>query len=210
MQVVTISELVRDIKIILDENTENISVLEDDTDQLQLEDIIKSRIVDAVRSIHEAAPSDMLDDGLNITSSPVTLQDGSGYVPLPDDFMRMIIFKLETWSRPVIVPIADTDPLYFAQNSKFRGIKGGPDKPVCAITTGTSGRVLEFFSVAPGTNAIIQKAKYLPLPKIEDDTIKVCRKLLQPIRYQCAGLAALTVKDQNAASFFEVAKSYIE
>lgn len=210
MQVVTISDLVRDVKIILDENTENISVLEDDTDQLQLEDIIKSRIVDAVRSIHESASSDMLDDGLNIGSTPVTLQDGSGYIPLPDDFMRMVIFKLVTWSRPVIVPIADTDPLYFAQRSRFIGIRGGTDKPVCAITTGVNGRVLEFFSVVPGTSAVIEKAKYLPLPRIEDDTIKVCRKLLQPIRYECAGLVALSVKDQNAASFFEVAKSFIE
>lgn len=210
MQTVTVAEIVREVKIILDENTENNPILTVDTDQLQIEEIIKSRIIDAVRFIHESAPSHMLDDGLNIVGSPVTVQDGSGYVVLPDDFMKLIIFKLETWSRPVIEPISDTDPLYFAQSSRFRGIRGGTDKPVCAITTGKDGRVLEFFSVAPGTTAKINKAKYLPLPKIEDNTIKVCRKLYQPINYQCAGLVALTLKDTNAKSYFEVAKSFVE
>lgn len=212
METVLVSDIVRDVKIIIDENTDNLSVLEQDTNQLQLEEIIKSRIIDAVRAIHEAAPSDMLDDGLTISGTPVTYQDGTGYLALPDDFMRLIIFKLATWSRPVIEPISDTDPMYFAQHSRFKGIRGGTDKPVCAITTGTSGRVLEFFSIKEGTTASVEKAKYLPLPKIEsNDTIKICRKLVQPSMWQCAGLVMLTfMTADKAQSFLEIAKSFIE
>lgn len=209
MQSVSVSEIVTEVKIILNENIAHDPVLSVDANQLELEEMIRARIVDAVRLIHESAPSDMLDDGIDIASSPVTLQDGSGYIALPADFMRLVIFQLETWSRPVVTPISDTDPRYFMQKSRFLGIRGGTDKPVCAITTGVNGRVLEFFSIAPGTTAVILKAKYLPLPTIENDAIKICKKLKAPIQYECAGLTALSFKDEIAKSFFEIAKSYI-
>ena len=209
MQTVLVSDIIKEVKIILDENIVDDAVLTADANQLQLLDLIKSRIIDAVRSIHEAAPSELLDDGLTIPGATVTLQDGSGYITLPDDFMRLVIFQLATWSRPVVVPISDTDPKYFMQKSRFLGIRGGTDKPVCAITTGASCRILEFYSIAPGTTASVVKAKYLPLPSISNDSIQVCKKLYRPILYECAGLVALTYKDEVAKSFFEVAKSYL-
>ena len=66
MQSVTLSDVTREVKIILDENITEVSVLTDDPDQLQLESHIEARIIDAVRAIHEAADSSLLDDGLPI------------------------------------------------------------------------------------------------------------------------------------------------
>ncbi len=210
MRTVQIADLVKDVKIVIDENIATDPVLADDDNQLELEELIAARAVDAVRSIHEAAPSDMLDDGDTLpVTGIVTNQDGSGYVPLPDDFMRLVIFQLATWNRPVVTPIADTDPRYPMQKSRFLGVRGGPDKPVCAITTGSAGKVLEFYSVVAGTSATVSKAKYLPLPKVENNAIKVCTKLYNAVVYECAALVALTLKDDNAKNFFEVAKSYL-
>ena len=217
MQTVPVSDVVREVKIILDENISETPVLVDDPDQLQLDDHIKARIVDAVRSIHEAADSSLLDDGLLI---PLTVDglptvqvnpDGSGYVKLPDDFMRLVIFKMTVWKRPVIMAISDTDPRYFLQKSRFMGIRGGVDKPICAITTGEASKVLEFYSLPPGElDTSVEKARYLPLPAIEtDDTIKMCRKLVRPIYYQCAALVALSRQDPSAPNLFEIAKSYL-
>lgn len=210
MQTVSVQEIVKEVKIILDENIKDDPVLLDETNQLELGTMIRSRIIDSVRSIHEAAESDMLDDGMDIEGSPVTLQDGSGYVSLPSDFMRLIIFQLGTWRRPVTVTITDTSPEYYMQKSRFMGIRGGPEKPVCAITTGVSGRVLEFYSVAPGEMATIVKAKYLPLPAIVNENIDVCKKLYTPIMWECAGMVAVSVNNPSANSFFEIAKSYIQ
>jgi len=217
MRTVQVTDLVRDVKIILNENIQNDPILTADLNQIELEELINGRIVDAVRSIHEAAPSEMLDDGLDITGLVQTYggtgagdHDGTGYVPLTDDFMRLVIFKLATWKRPVVMAIADTDPKYPMQKSRFLGVRGGVDKPICAITTGNSGKILEFFSVAPGTVApVIEKAKYLPLPKIDNGAILVCTKLYTPIMYECAALVSLTFKDEIAKSFFEIAKSYL-
>ncbi len=221
MKSVTLSDVIREVKIILDENITEVSVLTDDPDQLQMEGHIRARIIDAVRAIHEAADSSLLDDGEEIpVESTVTViqnqidgaayQNGTGYVTLPDDFMRLVIFKMKKWKRPVVEAISDTDPRYFLQKSRFVGIRGGTEKPVCAITTGGASKVLEFFSLSPGeTDLEVEKHRYLPLPAIEDDTIKMCRKLVRPIYYQCAALVALSLKDQSSANLFEIAKSYL-
>ena len=218
MQSVPLSDVIREVKIILDENITEVSVLTDDPDQLQMEGHIRARIIDAVRAIHEAADSSMLDDGelipvestVHVTEGTV-YQDGTGYVTLPDDFMRLVIFKMNKWKRPVVEAISDTDPRYFLQKSRFVGIRGGTDKPVCAITTGEASKVLEFYSLPKGeTDHGVEKARYLPLPSIEaNDTIKMCRKLVRPIYYQCAALVALSLKDQSSANLFEIAKSYL-
>ena len=215
MRTVQITDLIKDVKIILNENIQNDPILLEDANQIELDELITGRIVDAVRSIHEAAPSDMLDDGLDIPGA-ITMyggtgdHDGTGYVALPADFMRLVIFKLTAWKRPVVLAIADTDPKYPMQKSRFLGIRGGVDKPVCAITTGVEGKILEFFSVAPGAiTPTKEKAKYLPLPKIETGTILVCNKLYTSVLYECAALVSLTFKDEIAKSFFEIAKSYL-
>ena len=217
MQSVTLADAIREVKIILDENITEVSVLTDDPDQLQLEGHIRARIIDAVRAIHEAADSSLLDDGLPIpleVAGRPTIQvnpDGTGYVALPDDFMRLVIFKMTVWKRPVVFAISDTDPRYFLQKSRFLGIRGGIDKPVCAITTGEASKVLEFYSLPAGeADHSVEKHRYLPLPTIEEnDTIKMCRKLVRPIYYQCAALVALSLKDQSSANLFEIAKSYL-
>lgn len=217
MQTVPVSDIVREVKIILDENIAETPVLVGDADQLQLEDHIRARIIDAVRAIHEAAGSELLDDGMNIpllkadsSSNVVTYEDGTGYLPLPEDFMRLVIFKLSLWKRPVVTALSDTDPRYFLQKSRFTGIRGGIDKPVCAISTGDESKVLEFYSVAPGGTAVVEKAKYLPLPMISaENDIPICKRLVRPIYYQCAALVALSIKDQGAANLFEIAKSYL-
>lgn len=213
MQTVPLSDIIREVKIILDENITE-SFIEGDPDQLQLKDHIEARILDAVRHIHEAAGSEMLDDGLPIpTSGQSVLQinpDGTGYVRLPDDFMRLVIFKMTKWKRPVVEAISDTDPRYFLQKSRFLGIRGGIDKPVCAITTGEASKILEIYSLPPSeTDQSVEKARYLPLPVIESESILMCRKLVRPIYYQCAGLVALSLKDQSSANLFEIAKSYL-
>lgn len=209
--------IVREVKIILDENIETGSVLAKDYNQLEIETLIRSRIVDAVMAVHEEAPSDMIDGGTDMKSQPINMHTGglgTGYIELPDDFMRLVIFKLTAWRRPVIEPIRDTDPLYFMQKSKFNGIRGGVDKPVCALSTGQNGRILEFYSVPAGETATIEIAKYLALPEITgvDDEgngmIEISKRLMRPVYYYTAGLVATTLKDPNADKFFIIAKSY--
>lgn len=207
-----ISDIIKSVKIAIDENDSAgiNSILVADPDQLQLDELIRSKIVDAVRYIHQVAPSHRID-GVTASATATISQSGKVTIPLPADFMRIVIFKMTGWTRPITDPISDTSPLYAMQHSKYTGIKGGSEKPVAAITSVAGQKVLEGFSSPAGDS--IEKLVYLPVPKIEgtspNETISICNQLLQPIIYQCAGLVAMTYKDELAKSLFEIAQSYL-
>ena len=207
-----ISDIIKSVKIAIDENDSAgiNSILVADPDQLQLDELIRSKIVDAVRYIHQVAPSYRID-GVTASATATISQSGKVTIPLPADFMRIVIFKMTGWTRPITDPISDTSPLYAMQHSKYTGIKGGVEKPVAAITSVAGQKVLEGFSSPAGDS--IEKLVYLPVPKIEgtspNETISICNQLLTPVIYQCAGLVAMTYKDELAKSLFEIAQSYL-
>ena len=207
-----ISDIIKSVKIAIDENDSAgiNSILVADPDQLQLDELIRSKIVDAVRYIHQVAPSHRID-GVTASATATISQSGKVTIPLPADFMRIVIFKMTGWTRPITDPISDTSPLYAMQHSKYTGIKGGSEKPVAAITSVAGQKVLEGFSSPTGDS--IEKLVYLPVPKIEgtspNETISICNQLLTPVIYQCAGLVAMTYKDELAKSLFEIAQSYL-
>ena len=214
MVAVKITNIITDVKLALDENESASNVLLADTDQLQMDALIRSKIIDAVRYIHQAAPISMVE---GMSPSPLPTpgqvtggQDGSCTVALPDDFMRLVIFQMSDWKRPVITPISDTDPLYAMQGSDYVGIRGGVKKPVAVLTTNIAGKkILEAYS----SEGSVAKLVYLPIPVISgvapNETVSICTQLYQPVIYHCAGLVAMTYKDELAKDLFEIAKSYI-
>ena len=210
----SVATIITDVKRSIDENESASSILSGDIDQLQMDALIRSKIVDAVRYIHQAAPISMVE---GMSPSPLPTpgqvtggQDGACTVALPDDFMRLIIFQMSDWKRPVVEPISDTSPLYTMQGSDYIGIRGGVKKPVAVLTTSGGGKkMLEAYS----SNGTVSKLVYIPIPSISgispNETVSICTQLYQPVIYHCAGLVAMTYKDELAKDLFEIAKSYI-
>lgn len=208
MESAQIANIIKEVKIILNENISIDALLLDDPNQLELEDLISSRIVDAVTAVHENAPIEKLT-GVPLTGGIAFRSNGVGTMPLPNDFLRLVIFQLEGWSRPVTMAITDTSPLYAQQMSRFIGVRGGVEKPVCAISTIGSTRVLEIFSAAPSTTPDIARASYIPIPAIDAGTIKIAKRLKTAIYYYCAGLVAVSLKDPSATALFDISKYHI-
>ena len=212
----SVQDIIKDVRIALEENeVSSPFVAIADNDTLSLNAIITQKLVHAVRSVTNDAPSKLLDGGKTFASTiqweTNTIGKGMGYTSLPDDFMRLVIFQMSDWRRPVIDPIQDSDYSYFLQKSKFSGIRGGVDKPVCAITTYSSGKVLEFYSCTGGVTVTVKVAKYIPYPSIANDSIDICPKLYIPVIYYTAGLVLTTYKDNDQASkLFTLAKDYIK
>ncbi|MBQ7818111.1 MAG: hypothetical protein IJ341_00275 [Bacteroidales bacterium] len=71
-------------------------------------------------------------------------QDGSGEMKLPDDFRRLVAFKMDSWRRTVYSAIDESSPLFPLQDSMVT--RGGTNRPVVAIT---SDGYLRFWSVPP-------------------------------------------------------------
>lgn len=210
----SVQDVIKDVRKALDENEVNTFFI-DDVYTISMDAIIEQKILDAARSVTEAAPSRLLDGGVSFASElnweSGTRGKGMGYTVLPADFMRLVIFQMSDWRRPVVIPIEDTDPIYFLQKSKFPGIRGGIDKPVCAITTYPTGRVLEFYSCVEGEVADVKVAKYLPFPSIKDGCIDICKDIYAPIIYYTAGLVCLTYKEKEQGDvLFSIAKDYLK
>jgi len=209
MKVYLLDEIAKDVRIAIDQNMQSETLVDfGDVDTLSLNDIIKSKIVDAVKRIHSTAPSYLLDGGHNFGDAIYWKELESGWCLLPEDFMRLVVFQMDDWERAVYHAISEDDEEYQKQSSRFKGVRGTPQKPVCAIAIRPEGRVLEFYS-CKNTDAMVSRAVYLPYPKIDEDNgIEICERCYQAVVYTIASLVLITYgsADQSKA-LLELAKS---
>ncbi len=209
MKVYLLDEIAKDVRIAIDQNMQSETLVDfGDVDTLSLNDIIKSKIVDAVKRIHSTAPSYLLDGGHNFGDAIYWKELESGWCLLPEDFMRLVVFQMDDWERAVYHAISEDDEEYQKQSSRFKGIRGTPQKPVCAIAIRPEGRVLEFYS-CKSIDAMVSRAVYLPYPKVDKDNgIQICERCYQAVVYTIASLVLITYgsADQSKA-LLELAKS---
>lgn len=196
-----ILQIARDVRIAIDENkTSEQLIADEDIDTLSLNDIVRSKIVEAVRRVVTEAPTHLLDGGLPFGDAIFWRSKGSGWTLLPEDFMRLLIFKMSDWERPVYEPITAADPQYQLQFSRYKGLRGNPQKPVVAIVSRAEGRALELFSSKDCT-ATVEQAVYLPFPKVDcDGGIEIPERCYMPVIYQAASLVLSTIGQSDLSS----------
>lgn len=210
MAVFQVNPISRDVRIALDQNMTSDKLVEiGDVDTLSLNDIIRSKIEDAVKRVHSEAPYYLLDGGNNLGES-IYWNEGknTGWILLPDNFMRLVVFQMDDWERAVYHAISEDDPEYELQSSKFKGIRGTPQRPVCAIAVRPEGRALEFYS-CKSPQAQISRGVYLPYPHIDEtDGINICKRCYEAVIYTIASLVLVTYGDTDkSTNFTELAKS---
>lgn len=211
MAVYTIDRIAKDVRIALDRNMTSSALVElGDVDTLSVDEIIVSKIAEAVRHVHLAAPPYLLDCGKDFSEGLYWNGDCSGWILLPDDFMRLIIFEMDDWERAVFHPISTESAEYAKQSSRFKGIRGNSQKPVCVISVRPEGRVLEFYS-CKSEGAGVKRAQYLPYPKIDRyGGIEISEKCYRGVVYMAASLVLATVGETDKSKVYvELAKQAI-
>lgn len=83
--------------------------------------------------------------GTSLFLEVIPNKDGSGYVYLPEDFLRLIAFKMKEWERPVTDVVEEGSPLGKMQSNKY--LRGGICKPICVIGHLSGFRILKYYSV---------------------------------------------------------------
>lgn len=213
-EVYLLSSVIADVRTILDMNdvTEQL-VAGGDEDTLEMDRMIEDGIIPAARHLESSAPYYMLNGGVQYAASSLTsttLENGliSGSVLLPDDFLRLVSFKMADWRYTVHDPITPQDPQYHVQGSRF-GVKGNPQRPVVAVAGGTFGLELQFWA---STTAVISEFRYVPYPYIGEVTengeavLKVFAippKLINAIEYYTASLVCKNLGDRDKAASLE-------
>lgn len=211
MAVYNLNDIAKDVRIAIDQNMVSDSLAAiGDVDTLSIDEIIKSKICEAVKRIHSEAPAHLLDSGHNFGEEVYWQGDNSGWVLLPEDFMRFVVFQMDDWDRAVFNPINTDDPEYALQSSRFKGIRGTAQRPVCAISLRPEGRVLEFYS-CKSEEATVSRAVYLPYPKIDKyGAIDICERCYDAVVYTIAALVLTTFGDaEKSAALNELAKSVL-
>ena len=207
-----LDKIMQDVRICLDQNMTSDALLESgDIDTLALDDIIRSKILEAVQRVHMDAPNYLLEGGHNFGDAVYWRELESGWVLLPPDFMRLVVFEMDDWEQAVYQAISTDDPEYKKQRSRFKGIRGTAQHPVCAIAIRPEGRVLEFYS-CKSKDAQVSRAMYIPYPKIDEDNgVDICERCYNAVVYTAAGLTLLTCGETekgNAVS--ELAQTYLK
>lgn len=200
----------REVRTAMDENAHADALhLEEDSDTLDIDGIIRSKIEESVRYVTSSAPVELLDGGIPFADSICWGEMGSGWVQLPDDFFRLIVFRMSDWSRPVYEAISALDARYSLQHSRFAGVRGNPQKPVVAIVQSPTGRRLEFYSCKDSSAKALQ-AVYIPYPRIDaDGGIDIPERLFSAAVYEAAGLTLQAIGSEAAAAMFDNAKGLI-
>ena len=202
----------QDVRICLDQNMESDALIESgDIDTLALDEIIKSKILEAIQRVHMHAPNYLLEGGHNFGDAVYWRELESGWVLLPPDFMRLVVFEMDDWEQAVYQAISTDDPEYEKQRSRFKGIRGTAQRPVCAIAIRPEGRVLEFYS-CKSKNAQVSRAMYIPYPKIDEDNgVDICERCYNAVVYTAAGLTLLTCGEtEKGNSVSELAQTFLK
>lgn len=199
--VYNIQEVMRDVRICLDQNMTSDQLLQtEDVDTLALDDIVRSKILEAVVRVHTEAPTYLLEAGHNFGDAVYWGEQESGWVLLPRDFMRLIVFEMSDWERAVYGAISTLDPEYELQRGRVKALRGTAQKPVCAIAIRPEGRVLEFYS-CKSESAYVRRAQYLPYPKIDrNEGIDICERCYTAVVYAAASLVLLTLGESEKSA----------
>ena len=206
-----IDKIMQDVRICLDQNMESDALIESgDIDTLALDEIIKSKILEAIQRVHRDAPNYLLEGGHNFGDAVYWRELESGWVLLPKDFLRLVVFEMDDWEQAVYQAISTDDHEYEKQHSRFKGIRGTAQRPVCAIGIRPEGRVLEFYS-CKSTDAKVSRAIYIPYPKIDEDGgVDISERCYNAVIYTAAGLTLLTCGETDKGnSVSELAQTFL-
>ena len=178
---------------------------------MSLNEVIRSKIEEAVRRVETSAPVYLLEEGHEFGEAVYWEDNGSGWVLLPDDFMRLIAFRMSDWERTCYNAISVDDPLYDLQSSRYKGVRGSVQKPVCAVVNRAEGKALEFFS-CNSEDAYVKRATYIPYPKIDDeDGIDISERCYTAVVYTTAALVLTAFgATDKAEQLNALAKSIME
>lgn len=197
-----VSDLVKDVKVLLDRNQESAGLLApSDSDTLSQAELIESKIVDAARIILSEAPEDMVEG--TACTNEVTWTDSNGYyvgkMVLPTDMLRILSVKAEGWNRPAEI-ISESDDAYKYQNCKY-GVRGNPERPIAAIVHTANGKSIELYTSTKkdATLAFI----YVQIPSITtEQKISLPSVLKDSILYMAGYLTCVSLGDTDTASGF--------
>lgn len=197
----SVDTIVSDVRVCLDEIGLNEAELIGGTDTDDMNEVIESKIADAIRYVYLNA--DLAFITPSVKSARVT-SDNKGVVriTLDEDFLRLCFARLADWEFTVTEAIAHTDKRYAALKNPIT--TGYPDNPKAAIVE-SNGKKLELYSSNTKGGDVEYTYGYIANPIVEIDKYDIDERVYRAVVYQTAGLTLQAFKDAHADSMFNMA-----
>lgn len=186
-------------------------------DNTYMDNIIKSKIGDAVRWICLYCPADLLGGTDTTGTATGIMADGTqsptaitgtngGTVTMPDDFIKLVRVRVTGWHRAIMTPVAEDSPEYVQFRDEF-GAKAVADRPMAALIEKTvkevevwpTGTTAEFTYIADPNIAIASSAA-------DSTNVALPPRAKTAFIYYLAFLTLSAYEDSRAARMLEIAK----
>ena len=186
-------------------------------DNTYMDNIIKSKIGDAVRWICLYCPAELLGGTDSVgtatgimadaTMTPVAISGtNGGTLTMPADFIKLVRVRVTGWHRAIMSPVAEDSPEYLQFRDEF-GAKAVADRPMAAMIEKAAKQV----EVWPtGTSA---EVTYIADPSVSvASSATASTNIALPPRsktafiYYLAFLTLSAYEDSRAARMLEIAK----
>lgn len=154
-----------------------------------------------------------------------SMDDGTGYVILPENFLRLYRFRLREWRVPAHVCLEADDHVAALQSNPYT--RGTPWRPVVVLETDDlytyppaeegqlpelnawttrKGYVLRYYSVTPGQHPDrhdVTEASYIPDLLTMPEEIPVTHECVAPLTYLTASRVCLSMEQADQAKRLE-------
>jgi hypothetical protein len=186
-------------------------------DNTYMDNIIKSKIGDAVRWICLYCPAELLGGTDSVgtatgimadaTMTPVAISEtNGGTLTMPADFIKLVRVRVTGWHRAIMSPVAEDSPEYLQFRDEF-GAKAVADRPMAAMIEKAAKQV----EVWPtGTSA---EVTYIADPSVSvESSAAASTNIALPPRaktafiYYLAFLTLSAYEDSRAPRMLEIAK----
>jgi len=185
--VIRIADLVSKVMKILDENEEIIvDKMEFGYPGTNLPELIAETLPCIAERVVSEASLHEIDEWLELDCDFEWVSPGRGEMELPNDFMRLVTFRMSDWKHSVSSVISSDSPLYALRFSPLASRRTVRKAPAVAIVEGSCRRILEFIgSEDPG--AYLERGGYLPLPHGENpEELWIPRSLVPDVAARAA------------------------
>lgn len=131
--------------------------------------------------------------------------EGTGYIPLPDDFVQLVSLRMEGWSRPCTRLYAANSNMALMQHDRYT--RSGGVRPVCSEDILPSGgRCLRYWWLPKGAQPVVQHFVYEARYDAAKGLSGTDEALHKAVAYYCAALLmGVFVRGDMASHFMNVA-----
>ncbi|MCM1452419.1 MAG: hypothetical protein NC102_09170 [Clostridium sp.] len=169
----TLETIIRDARIALGLNPKAEPAWHADAACAQLTPDMKIKLMleEAARdTCRKAEDAELAECALPLPTEAYFNTDHSGKISLPEDYMRLCVFRMDDWEQPVTNTIEPHSEAYRMQYSRYAGLRGNPQRPACAVMCDAAGVTLEFYG-SKSRGAKVAQGLYYPYPSIKDGAL---------------------------------------